>query len=62
MRSFNGKYPDAGILLNFDDDDCSQGYAQLKEVFKGLTRDNILQRYISDDDFRTSNAGVVGVG
>ena len=28
------KYPDAGILLNYDDDDFSQGYHQNKEAFK----------------------------
>ena len=49
------KYPDAGILLNFDDDDYSQGYSQIKEAFKALTKDDILQPYISEDDFRSSN-------
>ena len=47
------KYPDAGILLNYDDDDYSQGYHQIKEAFKALTKDEILQPYISDDNFRT---------
>ena len=56
------KYPDAGILLNFDDDDCSQGYHQIKEGFKALTKDEILQPYISDDNFRASNAVVNDVG
>ena len=28
------KYPDAGILRNYDDDDYSQGYHQIKEAFK----------------------------
>ena len=45
------KHPDAGILLNYDDDDYSQGYHQIKEAFKALTKDAILQPYISDDDF-----------
>ena len=45
------KYPGAGILLNYDDDDYSQGYHQIKEAFKALTKDNILQPYISDDNF-----------
>ena len=27
------KYPDAGILLNYADDDYSQGYTQIKEAF-----------------------------
>ena len=37
------KYPDAGILLNYDDDDYSQGYHQIKEAFRALTKDDILQ-------------------
>ena len=49
------KYPDSGISLNYNDDDYSQGYGQIKEAFKALTRDNILQPYISEDDFRSSN-------
>ena len=51
------KYPDSGILLNYEDDDYSQGYGQIKEAFKALTKDNILQPYISEDDFRSSNEG-----
>ena len=49
------KYPDSGILLNYNDDDYSQGYGQIKEAFKALTKDNLLQPYISDADFRSSN-------
>ena len=49
------KYPDSGILLNYNDDDYSQGYGQIKEAFKALTKDNILQPYISEHDFRSSN-------
>ena len=48
-------YPGAGILLNYDDDDYTQGYNQIKEAFRALTKDDILQSYISDDDFRSSN-------
>ena len=51
------KYPDSGILLNYNDDDYSQGYGQIKEAFKALTKDNLLQPYISDHDFRSSNDG-----
>ena len=51
------KYPDSAILLNYDDDDFSQGYGQIKEAFKALTKDSILQRYISEDDFRSDNNG-----
>ena len=28
------KHPAAGILLNYDDDDYSQGYSQIKEIFR----------------------------
>ena len=49
------KYPDSAILLNYDDDDYSQGYGQIKEAFRALTKDNILQPYISEDDFRSDN-------
>ena len=51
------KYPDSAILLNYNDDDYSQGYGQIKEAFKALTKGNILQPYISEDDFRSFNAG-----
>ena len=51
------KYPDSAILLNYDDDDYSQGYGQIKEEFKALTKDNILQPYISEDGFRSDNNG-----
>ena len=51
------RYPDNSILLNYEDDDYSQGYGQIKEAFKALTKDNILQPYISDHDFRSSNDG-----
>ena len=54
--------PDAGILLNYDDDDYSHGYHQIEEAFKVLAKDDILQPYKSDDNFRTSNAAVNGVG
>ena len=56
------KYPDASILLNYDDDDYSQGYHQIKEAFRALTKYDILQPYISDDNFRTSNSAANDVG
>ena len=49
------KYPDNSILLNYNDDVYIQGYGQIKEAFKALTKDNLLQPYISDADFRYSN-------
>ena len=52
------KYPDSAILLKYNDDDYSQGYGQIKEAFKALTKDDILQPYISEDDFRSSNDDV----
>ena len=51
------RYPDSAILLNYDDDFYSQGYGQIKEAFKALIKDNILQPYITDHDFRSSNDG-----
>ena len=56
------KYPDAGILLDYDDDDYSQGYLQIIEAFKALTKDSILQPYISEQDFRSSNVRATDVG
>ena len=52
------RYPDSGILLNYDCDDYSQGYGLIKEAFKALTKDDILKPYISEDDFRSSNEGI----
>ena len=49
------RYPDSAILLNYDDDDYSQGYGLLKEAFRALTKDDILLPFISEDDFRSSN-------
>ena len=63
QRSFGTeKYPDSAILLNYDDDDYSQGYHPTKEAFKALTKDDILQPYISEEDFRSSNAAANDVG
>ena len=56
------KYPDAGILLIYDDDDYSQGYHQIKEAFRALTKDDILQPNISEADFRRSNVAANDVG
>ena len=55
-------YPDASILLNYDGDDYSQGNHQIKEAFKALTKDDILQPYISEKDFRSSNVRADDVG
>ena len=42
-------------MLSYDDDYYSQGYDQSKEAFRALTKDDILQTYISDIDYRSSN-------
>ena len=39
------KYPESAFLLNYNDDNYSQGYGQIKEAFNALTKDNILQSY-----------------
>ena len=51
------KYPDSVILLNSNDDNYSHDSGQIKEAFKALTKDNLLQPYISDAGFRSSNNG-----
>ena len=49
------KYPDVGILLDYNDNIYSQGYHQIKEAFKALTHDDLLQPYMSENDHRSSN-------
>ena len=44
-------------MLNYNDDSYSQVYGQIKEAFNALTKDNLLQQNISDNDFRSSNDG-----
>ena len=56
------KYSDTRISLNYDDDEYSQGYHQIEEAFKAPTKDDILQRYISEGDFRTPNVRAADVG
>ena len=51
------RYPDSAILLIYEDDVYSQAYGQIKEAFRALTKDDILQPYISEDDFRSSIEG-----
>ena len=51
------RYPDNSILINYDDNDFSQGYEQIKKAFRALTEDDMLQPYLSDNDFRSSNDG-----
>ena len=49
------KYPESAILLNYSDDDYSQGYCQSKEALRALTKNDIFKPYISDSDFRSSH-------
>ena len=56
------KHPDSSLLLNYDDDDYGQGYGQSKEVFRALTKDDILQLDISDQNFRSSNVRADDIG
>ena len=49
------KFLDSAFLINFDNDDFSQRYGQIKEAFKALTKDYILNPYITDLDFTSSN-------
>ena len=58
----DGKLPCTGILLNYDDDDYSQGSGQIKEAFRILTKDDMLQTYILQDNFRSSKIRVDDVG
>ena len=55
MFTWNRKNPDSAILLNYNDDDYTQGYGQSKQTFRALTRDDFLKPYISDNDFRSYN-------
>ena len=48
------KYPHSAILLNYD---YIQGYGQIKEAFRALTKDDIFEPYIPDNDFRSSING-----
>ena len=50
--------PDASIIKNFDDDNCSDGHVQLKESFKALRKNDIVQPQNSDHDFRFSNRDI----
>ena len=49
------KCPDSAILLIYIDDEYSQGYGQIKEAFRALTKDDIIKPYMLGHDFRSSN-------
>ena len=46
------KDPDSAISLDYDDD--SPGFGLLKESFRALTKADLLNPYIPDEDFRSS--------
>ena len=54
------KYPDAAILLNYDDFDLFQGYGQIRETFRAPTKDDILEPYKSGHDFRSTGDNDAG--
>ena len=58
----NENFPDADIKLIYDDENYSQGFGQSEETFTAVTKDDIIQPYISDQDFRSSNVGVDDIG
>ena len=43
--------------MNYSDDDYNQGYGLIKQAFRDLTKDDILEPYLSDNDFRSTNDG-----
>ena len=56
------KYTDGGRILNYDDDDYSQGYGRNNELFRSLRNDDILKPYKSLEDFRSSIVWAKDVG
>ena len=51
------KYADSAILLNYDNDEFSQGYGQIKEAFRTLAKNDILPPYIAENDYRSNIDG-----
>ena len=49
------KQPDSTILLNYKNDNYSQGYGKIKEVFRALTGRDTLKSNITEHDYRLSN-------
>ena len=45
------------FFLIYNDDNFSQAYRQSEEVYRTLTKDKLLQLYIIEDDFSSSNDG-----
>ena len=55
------EYPQNSILKNYDDDEYSQGYGQIEEAFRVLTKDDILQPYIYIFSMQTSDLQLSGL-
>ena len=47
-------YPDSIVLLNYDDDVFSHDYGHFEEAFGVLTKDDLLQPFLSNHNFRSS--------
>ena len=51
------KIPDSAVSLKYNDDGYSQGYGRIREAFRALTKDDILNPYLSENDFGSINNG-----
>ena len=51
------KYPDSWDFLKYKSDDYSQGCDQVKNGFRALIEDDVVQPYISYEESRTTNDG-----
>ena len=56
------KHTDACIFLKYDDDEYSQCFGQIREVFRALTKNDVLNPKKSDPDVRSTNVNVAGEG
>ena len=54
--------PDAGIMLNSDNDVNSLGNGQIKGTLRALTEDDIHKPFILDHDLRSSNVRFENTG
>ena len=55
MHNWNGEIPDSGTLIIYIIDEHSQRYGEIEETFRAVTKDDILQPYISEHDFGSSH-------
>ena len=54
------KYPDCGIPLNDDNDDCSHGYGQIEKFSRIPSKNDIPQPYLYDNAFTSTNVNAAG--